>query len=155
MFGSKVIGSSPAATPQRSNVHARLANNPHHAASLRRSSSFLATPEPGWPTPNGVIGLQKYDGPEAQEEKARGGAGEWWTVVHDQSYKQAQLMFLEVLQQADGNRLYDVLAALPYHIDTHMQVRPPFSLSFLLAVLTFSRSPFSAFGDDGTARRHG
>lgn len=31
-------------------------------------------------------------------------------------------MFLEVLQQADGNRLFDVLAALPYHIDTLMQL---------------------------------
>ncbi|GAA6031122.1 hypothetical protein JCM8097_004014 [Rhodosporidiobolus ruineniae] len=121
-FGSKVIGSSGPSTPRPSHLHARLANNPHHAASLRRSSSFLAQPEAGWPSPNGVVGLERYDGPEAEEEKARGGAGEWWTFVHSPSYKQAQLMFLEVLQQADGNRLYDVLAALPYHVDTHMQL---------------------------------
>lgn len=152
MFGSKVIGSSPAATPQRSHVHARLANNPHHAASLRRASSFLATPEPGWPTPNGVVGLQKYGGPEAREEKARGGAGEWYTIVHDPSYKQAQLMFLEVLQQADGNRLYDVLAAMPYHVDTHMQVR---FLFFSFSLLSLTSSFDAAFRDDGSARRHG
>ncbi|GAA5855614.1 hypothetical protein JCM8547_001618 [Rhodosporidiobolus lusitaniae] len=121
MFGSRVIGSAPQA-PRQTHLHARLANNPHHAASLRRTSSFLATPEPGWPSPAGVLQLKKYEGPEAQQEKERGGAGEWWTFVHDPSYKQAQLMFLEVLQQADGNRLYDVLAALPYHVDTHMQL---------------------------------
>ncbi|GAA5823581.1 hypothetical protein JCM11251_000686 [Rhodosporidiobolus azoricus] len=118
MFGSKVIGSAPS-TPRQSHVHARLANNPHHAVSLRRTASFLATPEAGWPSPAGVVQLQKYEGPESQGEP---GEGEWFTYVHSASYKQAQLMFLEVLQQADGNRLYDVLAALPYHVDTHMQL---------------------------------
>ncbi|GAA5821980.1 hypothetical protein JCM3770_003032 [Rhodotorula araucariae] len=116
MFGSKVIGNAPQAP--RSHLHARFANNPHHATSVRRAPSYLATPEPGWPSPSGMLGLIRYDGPEAQDDAA----GEWHTFVHPPSYKQAQLMFLEVLQQADGNRLYDVLAALPYHIDTHMQL---------------------------------
>ncbi|BGP47134.1 hypothetical protein JCM10450v2_002986 [Rhodotorula kratochvilovae] len=116
MFGSKVIGSAPQAP--RSHLHARFANNPHHASSVRRAPSYLATPEPGWPTPSGVLGFERYDGPEAQDDES----GEWHTFVHPPSYKQAQLMFLEVLQQADGNRLYDVLAALPYHVDTHMQL---------------------------------
>ncbi|GAA5970504.1 hypothetical protein JCM11641_007329 [Rhodosporidiobolus odoratus] len=115
MFGSKVIGSAPAARGP-SHVHARLANNPHHAASLRRTSSYLATPEPGWPSPAGVLQLIKYEGADKEE------GGEWWTFAHSPSYKQAQLMFLEVLQQADGNRLFDVLAALPYHVDTLMQL---------------------------------
>ncbi|GJN89812.1 hypothetical protein Rhopal_002801-T1 [Rhodotorula paludigena] len=116
MFGSKIIGNAPQAP--RSQHHARFANNPHHSTSIRRTPSYLATPEPGWPSPSGVLGLTRYDGPEAQGDDA----GEWHTFVHPPSYKQAQLMFLEVLQQADGNRLYDVLAALPYHVDTHMQL---------------------------------
>ncbi|GAA6012136.1 hypothetical protein JCM10207_005144 [Rhodosporidiobolus poonsookiae] len=117
MFGSKVIGSaSPAARP--SHLHARLANNPHHAASLRRAPSYLAVPEAGWPSPAGVVGLARYDGPEAADDPA----GEWYTYVHAPGYKQAQLMFLEVLQQADGNRLWDVLAAQPYHVDALMQL---------------------------------
>ncbi|GAA5889777.1 hypothetical protein JCM8208_001128 [Rhodotorula glutinis] len=116
MFGSKVIGSAPQAP--RSHLHARFANNPHHASSVRRAPSYLATPEPGWPSPSGVLALTRYDGPEARDDDS----GEWHTFAHPPSYKQAQLMFLEVLQQADGNRLYDVLAALPYHVDTHMQL---------------------------------
>lgn len=110
------IGSAPQAP--RSHLHARFANNPHHASSVRRAPSYLATPEPGWPSPAGVLALSRYDGPEAHDDDG----GEWHTFAHPPSYKQAQLMFLEVLQQADGNRLYDVLAALPYHVDTHMQL---------------------------------
>jgi len=110
------IGSAPQAP--RSHLHARFANNPHHASSVRRAPSYLATPEPGWPSPSGVLALSRYDGPEAHDDDG----GEWHTFAHPPSYKQAQLMFLEVLQQADGNRLYDVLAALPYHVDTHMQL---------------------------------
>ncbi|BGP07100.1 Transcription factor 25 [Rhodotorula toruloides] len=117
MFGKSVIGSAPQAP--RSNLHARFANNPHHATSLRRTSSYLATPEPGWPSPAGVLTLERYEGVEAQEDAS---GGDWFTFVHSPSYKQAQMMFLEVLQQADGNRLYDVLAAQPYHVDTHMQL---------------------------------
>ncbi|GAA5869918.1 hypothetical protein JCM3774_000528 [Rhodotorula dairenensis] len=116
MFGSKVIGNTPQAP--RSHLHARFANNPHHATSIRRTSSFLATPEPGWPSATGVLGLERYDGPETERDES----GEWYSFVHPLSYRQAQLMFLEVLQQADGNRLYDVLAALPYHVDTHLQL---------------------------------
>jgi hypothetical protein len=111
------IGSAPQAP--RSGLHARFANNPHHATSLRRSASYLATPEPGWPSPAGVVTLERYEGIEAQEDASD---GDWFTFVHSPSYKQAQMMFLEVLQQADGNRLYDVLAAQPYHVDTHMQL---------------------------------
>jgi len=114
---SPQIGAAPQAP--RSHLHARFANNPHHATSVRRAPSYLATPEPGWPSPSGVLGLVRYDGPEAHDDDA---SGEWHTFAHPPSYKQAQLMFLEVLQQADGNRLYDVLAALPYHVDTHMQL---------------------------------
>ncbi|GAA5950839.1 hypothetical protein JCM21900_002036 [Sporobolomyces salmonicolor] len=116
MFGSKVIGNTPQAP--RSHLHARFANNPHHSTSLRRTSSYLATPEPGWPSPSGVLGLARYDGPEAKMDPS----GDWNTYMHSPSYKQAQLMFLEVLQQADGNRLWDVLAAQPYHIDALMQL---------------------------------
>ncbi|GAA5864219.1 hypothetical protein JCM1840_006705 [Sporobolomyces johnsonii] len=116
MFGSKVIGNTPQAP--RSHLHARFANNPHHSTSIRRTSSYLATPEPGWPSPSGVLGLARYDGPEANMDPS----GDWNTYVHSPSYKQAQLMFLEVLQQADGNRLWDVLAAQPYHIDALMQL---------------------------------
>ncbi|GAA5857389.1 hypothetical protein JCM5353_004402, partial [Sporobolomyces roseus] len=116
MFGSKVIGSAP--TAPRSQLHARFANNPHHSTSIRRSSSYLATPEPGWPSASGTFGLTRYEGPESESDPS----GDWHTYVHPPSYKQAQLMFLEVLQQADGNRLFDVLAALPYHIDTLMQL---------------------------------
>ncbi|GAA5986748.1 hypothetical protein JCM10908_000879 [Rhodotorula pacifica] len=116
MFGSKVIGNTPQ-TP-RSHLHARFANNPHHSTSIRRTSSFLATPEPGWPSATGVLGLERYEGPETDRDES----GEWFSFVHPLSYRQAQLMFLEVLQQADGNRLYDVLAAQPYHVDTHLQL---------------------------------
>jgi hypothetical protein len=116
MFGSKVIGSAP--TAPRSHLHARFANNPHHSTSIRRSSSHLATPEPGWPSASGTLGLTRYEGPEADADPS----GDWHTYVHPPSYKQAQLMFLEVLQQADGNRLFDVLAAQPYHVDTLMQL---------------------------------
>jgi len=110
------IGSAP--TAPRSQLHARFANNPHHSTSIRRSSSYLATPEPGWPSASGTLGLTRYEGPESGSDPS----GDWHTYVHPPSYKQAQLMFLEVLQQADGNRLFDVLAALPYHIDTLMQL---------------------------------
>ncbi|GAA5983888.1 hypothetical protein JCM5350_007587 [Sporobolomyces pararoseus] len=116
MFGSKVIGNAPSAP--RSHLHARFANNPHHSTSIRRSSSHLATPEPGWPSAAGTLGLTRYEGPEAEFDPV----GDWHTYVHPPSYKQAQLMFLEVLQQADGNRLFDVLAAQPYHVDTLMQL---------------------------------
>lgn len=116
MFGSKVIASAPAA--QRSTHHARLANNPHHATSLRRTPAYLANPEPGWQPPTGVLGLSRFDGPEAVADPA----GEWWTYEHPAAYKQAQLAFLEVLQQADGNRLYNTLQFCPYHVDTHMQL---------------------------------
>ena len=110
------IGNTPQAP--RSHLHARFANNPHHATSIRRTSSFLATPEPGWPSATGVLGLERYEGPETERDES----GEWFSFVHPLSYRQAQLMFLEVLQQADGNRLYDVLAAQPYHVDTHLQL---------------------------------
>ncbi|GAA5927511.1 transcriptional repressor TCF25 family protein [Sporobolomyces koalae] len=116
MFGSKVIGNAP--TAPRSHLHARFANNPHHSTSIRRSASHLATPEPGWPSASGTLALTSYEGPEAESDPS----GDWHTFVHPPSYKQAQLMFLEVLQQADGNRLFDVLAAQPYHIDTLMQL---------------------------------
>lgn len=122
MFGSKVIGSAPpqggaAGAGGSRGLHARFANNPHHSTSIRRSSSHLATPEPGWPSAAGTLALTRYDGPEASRAP-----GDWHTYVHPPAYKQAQLMFLEVLQQADGNRLFDVLAAQPYHIDTLMQL---------------------------------
>jgi len=42
--------------------------------------------------------------------------------VHPPSYLASQLSFLEVLQQADGNRLYDVLQSQPFHIDANMQL---------------------------------
>lgn len=116
MFGSKVIASAPNAP--RSQHHARLANNPHHATSLRRTAAYLATPEPGWQPPTGVLGLARYTGPEATADRG----GEWWTYEHPVSYKQAQLSFLEVLQQADGNKLYNTLQYCPYHVDTHMQL---------------------------------
>ncbi|GAA5892945.1 transcriptional repressor TCF25 family protein [Sporobolomyces salmoneus] len=116
MFGSKVIGNAP--TAPRSHLHARFANNPHHSTSIRRSASHLAAPEAGWPSASGTLGLTRYEGPESDADPS----GDWHTYVHPPSYKQAQLMFLEVLQQADGNRLFDVLAAQPYHIDTLMQL---------------------------------
>ncbi|GAA6064435.1 hypothetical protein JCM10212_006097 [Sporobolomyces blumeae] len=116
MFGSKVIGTAP--TAPRSRLHARFANNPHHSTSIRRTSSYLTTPEPGWPPASGTLALARYEGPESAVEPT----GDWHTIVHPPSYKQAQLMFLEVLQQADGNRLFDVLAAQPYHVDTLMQL---------------------------------
>ncbi|GAA5880701.1 hypothetical protein JCM16303_004317 [Sporobolomyces ruberrimus] len=116
MFGSKVIGNAP--TAPRSNLHARFANNPHHSTSIRRSASYLATSEPGWPSASGTLALTRYEGPEVEADPT----ADWNTYVHPPSYKQAQLMFLEVLQQADGNRLFDVLAAQPYHIDTLLQL---------------------------------
>ncbi|BGP54746.1 hypothetical protein JCM8202v2_002333 [Rhodotorula sphaerocarpa] len=116
MFGSKVIGNTPQAP--RSHLHARFANNPHHSTSIRRTASVLAAPEPGWPTATGVLGLERYEGPETERDES----GEWFSYIHPLSYRQAQTMFLEVLQQADGNRLFDVLAAQPYHVDTHLQL---------------------------------
>lgn len=79
---------------------------------------MLAAPEPGWPTATGVLGLERYEGPETERDES----GEWFSYIHPLSYRQAQTMFLEVLQQADGNRLFDVLAAQPYHVDTHLQL---------------------------------
>ncbi|KAM0755682.1 DUF654-domain-containing protein [Meredithblackwellia eburnea MCA 4105] len=115
MFGSKVINSTP--QTQRSMHHARFANNPHHSTSIRRTPSYLAQPEPGWFPAAGVLTLSRYSGPETISDP-----GEWWTYEHSQRYREAQLGFLEVLQQADGNRLYNVLEALPYHVDTLMQL---------------------------------
>lgn len=97
--------------------HARFANNPHHSTSLKRSSSFLAVPEAGWFPSTGVLKLSRYEGPESHSDE-----GEWFTFDHSWEYRAAQLSFLEVLQQADGNRLYDVLQSSPYHVDTHMQL---------------------------------
>lgn len=105
-------------TAARSGHHARFANNPHHSTSLRRAPSFLAQPEAGWSPAAGILSLARYTGPEAVADSA----GEWWTYEHSRQYREAQLGFLEVLQQADGNRLYDVLEAMPYHVDTHMQL---------------------------------
>jgi hypothetical protein len=41
---------------------------------------------------------------------------------HSRTYREAQLGFLEVLQQADGNKLYNILQGHPYHVDTLMQL---------------------------------
>jgi hypothetical protein len=97
--------------------HARFANNPHHATSLKRSASYLANPESGWYPSAGVLKLSRYTGTESHNDE-----GEWYTFDHSWEYRAAQLSFLEVLQQADGNRLYDVLQNSPYHVDTHMQL---------------------------------
>lgn len=97
--------------------HARFANNPHHTTSLKRSASYLANPESGWYPSAGVLKLSRYTGPEFNNDE-----GEWYTFDHSWEYRAAQLSFLEVLQQADGNRLYDVLQNSPYHVDTHMQL---------------------------------
>ena len=110
------INTGPAAP--RSGHHARFANNPHHSTSLRRAPSFLAQPEPGWSPAAGILSLSRYSGPESEADPH----GEWWTYTHPRQYREAQLGFLEVLQQADGNRLYDVLESAPYHVDTHMQL---------------------------------
>lgn len=45
-----------------------------------------------------------------------------WSYVHSKSYKQVQLMFLQVLQQADGNRLFGVLEREEWHVDCLMQL---------------------------------
>lgn len=118
MFGSKVIATTT--TAPRSNQHARFANNVHHPTSLRRTASMLVNPEPGWvplAANRGGVSIARYDGPES-----KGNDGEWWTIVHSQTYKEGQLGFLEVLQQADGNRLYDILESHPYSVDTLMQL---------------------------------
>lgn len=63
---------------------------------------------------------------------------------HSWDYRAAQLSFLEVLQQADGNRLYNVLSQCPYHIDTLMQLsemqtqQGDLGTSFVLLFETFS-----------------
>ncbi|KAK4055535.1 hypothetical protein OIV83_000081 [Microbotryomycetes sp. JL201] len=116
MFGSKVVGSTQTSAP-RSPYHARLANNPHHSTSVKRANSFLAQPEPGWYPPTGVLKLLPYDGPESKSDE-----GDWYTFDHPWEYRAAQLSFLEVLQQADGNRLFNVLQTQPYHVDTLMQL---------------------------------
>lgn len=64
-----------------------------------------------------MLKLVPYDGPEAQSDQ-----GDWYTYEHPFEYRAAQLSFLEVLQQADGNRLFNVLQAQPYHVDTLMQL---------------------------------
>lgn len=118
MFGSKVIATT--ATAPRSNQHARFANNIHHPTSLRRTASVLINPEPGWvplAANRGGISIARYEGSESKRSD-----GEWWTIVHSQTYKEGQLGFLEVLQQADGNRLYDILESHPYSVDTLMQL---------------------------------
>lgn len=99
MFGSKVVSAQPAAVP-RSPYHARLANNPHHSTSIKRTASFLANPESGWYPPTGVLKLKRYEGPETETEPS----ADWWTFDHPVEYRASQLAFLEVLQQADGNR---------------------------------------------------
>ncbi|KAM0788962.1 hypothetical protein ACM66B_003035 [Microbotryomycetes sp. NB124-2] len=116
MFGSKVVSSTQASAP-RSPYHARLANNPHHSTSVKRANSFLAQPEAGWYPPTGVLKLATYVGPETESDE-----GDWYTFEHPPEYKAAQLAFLEVLQQADGNRLFNVLQTQPYHVDTLMQL---------------------------------
>lgn len=103
MFGSKVVQSQPSSGQPRSPYHARLANNPHHSTSIKRSSSFLANPEPGWYPPTGVLKVTRYEGPEVDQEPA----ADWYTFDHPVEYRAAQLGFMEVLQQADGNRCED------------------------------------------------
>ncbi|KDE05520.1 hypothetical protein MVLG_04113 [Microbotryum lychnidis-dioicae p1A1 Lamole] len=115
-FGSKIIQHT--APAPRSQHHARFANNPHHSTSIKRTASYLANPEPGWLPAAGVLKLETYVGSEAKNDRS----GDWWTYVHTPEYKIAQMGFLEVLQQADGNRLYSILQSQPYHIDTHLQL---------------------------------
>lgn len=67
-----------------------------------------------------MLKLTPYTGPEAHA--AGEGDGDWYTFDHSWQYRAAQLSFLEVLQQADGNRLYEVIQNEPYHVDTHMQL---------------------------------
>lgn len=62
--------------------------------------------------------LKPYLGPEVLSSKE----GDWYTFEHSVEYRESQLRFLEILQQADGNRLYHVLENNPYHIDTLMQL---------------------------------
>ncbi|KAK4691433.1 transcription factor 25, partial [Phenoliferia sp. Uapishka_3] len=88
------------------------------STSLRRGPSFLSQPEPGWSPAAGILTLSSYTGPESQADEG----GEWYTYEHSLQYRAAQLKFLEVLQQADGNRLFNVLEESPYHVDTNMQL---------------------------------
>lgn len=62
--------------------------------------------------------MKQYIGSEAITSKE----GDWYTFEHSVEYRESQLRFLEILQQADGNRLYHVLENNPYHIDTLMQL---------------------------------
>lgn len=45
-----------------------------------------------------------------------------WSYRHSVDYKESQLLLLEVLQQADGNKLFNVLEKNPYSVDTLMQL---------------------------------
>lgn len=135
LFGSKIVsvslrelelrvdGSAKIASsaPIRSNHHARFANNPHHVTSIKRTSTYLAIPEAGWiplaAARNGIT-LARSNDPESRAQDG----SEWWTYVHSQEYKEGQMGFLEVLQQADGNRLWDLLESHPYQVDCLMQL---------------------------------
>lgn len=114
-FGSKIIQSTT--VTQKSNQHARISNNIHHKSSIKKTPTFLAIPKVGWSTvPIGSIALQKYTGPESKV------AGDWFTYTHSREYKASQYSFLETLQQADGNRLFNVLESNPYQVDCLMQI---------------------------------
>lgn len=112
------INTTPIAAT-RSGHHPRFANNPHHSTSIRRTASYLATPEAGWaPLAANGLSLTRYTGIEALEEPS----SDWYTYEHSTDYRSSQLAFLQVLQSADGNKLFDVLQRNPYSVDTLLQL---------------------------------
>lgn len=134
-FGRKVLEADTAAMGgnaarggggARSMHHPRLANNPHHSTNVKRTATLLAQPEQGWfplGYGGGAIELTRDgDGTARDDDADVDELGDLYTFVHTRRYKETQYMFLEVLQQADGNRLFDVLKLNPYHVDTLLQL---------------------------------
>lgn len=101
----------------RSLYHPRIANNPHNKAVLTRKSALVKA-NPNWPPLGNALETEQYEGPEREADSQ----ATWIKFVHTKKYRTAQLLFLEILQQADGNRLFEALRLTPYHIDSLLQL---------------------------------